>query len=119
MADGETEPDGIYGQFRQAVCNAEDALVERAVATATDLLNPRRCKKPEVRLNAAKFILSHRFPADFSSRSEVRHEGKDGGPIQVAADVKVQPVITADVAAGLDAEQLAALAREFLASKGS
>jgi hypothetical protein len=110
MAEGETAETGIHRDFREAVCKAEDELVERAVQTATDLLNPRKCKEPSTRLNAAKFILSHRFSKEFSSRQEVT--GADGGAVQVEGTVDItvrslEPL--AERIAAMSIEQLDAL----------
>lgn len=89
--------------FAEAVCNAEDDLVRRAVATATDCL---KVKESAVRLNAAKFILSHRFNREFSARQEVT--GPDAGPVQVQADVTVRPLVSNEQLAAMTPEQLAA-----------
>lgn len=119
MEEGETQARGLHKDFRDAVQGAENELLGKLVGLVVNTaIDPATIADPGTRLRAATYMLSNRFPTEFTSRSEVRHEGKDGGPIQVAADVKVQPVITADVAAQLDAEQLAALAREMLATKG-
>ena len=103
-----------YAEFPEAIRNAEDALVQKAVSVVVSLLGPGtkgNRVEPSVRLNAAKFILSHKFPGDFSSRQDVRHEGKDGGPIEVRASVEVQSVITPEAAAAMTLDQLEAATR--------
>jgi hypothetical protein len=118
MQDGEMQTRGPYREFREAVQGAEAELLERLVGAVVDTaLDANTPADPGTRLRAQTYMLSNRFPGEFTTRQEVRHEGKDGGAIQVSADVKVAPIITADVAAGLDPEQLAALAREMM-SKG-
>lgn len=118
LDEGETQSRGPYKDFRDAVQGAETELLGKLVGLVIDTaLDDQRDADPGTRLRAATYMLSNRFPTEFTTRSEVRHEGKDGGPVQVAAAVSIQPVITADVAAGLSPEQLAELAREFMAGR--
>lgn len=115
MQDGETQTRGPYREFREAVQGAEAELLEKLVGAVVDTaLDANTPADPGTRLRAQTYMLSNRFPGEFTTRQEVRHEGKDGGPIAVAAAVTVQPIITADVAAGLEPDQLAALARELM-----
>lgn len=105
LAEGAKHETGKYRDFLEAVCTAEDELVQKAVSTVHSLLDPRRVE-PAVRLNAAKFILSHRFNREFSNRTELT--GADAGPVRVQAEVAVRPLFTADELAAMTPEQLAA-----------
>ena len=105
-----------YADFVRGIEGASDELQEEVTTALTDAL--RDVDKADLRTRTAMWLAERLWPETYGKRSEVRTTGPDGGPVQVQAAVSVQPVITADVAAGLDAEQLAALAREFLASKG-
>lgn len=91
-----------YSDFLDAVCMAEEDLQARAAKVVVDLLAEDNAA---VRLNAAKFLLSHRFPEAWSTRKEVRQTGPDGGPVQVAAKVE----------AGLAPETMDALSPEAVA----
>lgn len=90
-------------EFLERINNAENALHERAAAAVMDILD---CDEATTRLNAAKFVLTHKFPQHWSSRQEVRHQGPDGGPVQVEATVR--PAFTAAQLAAMTPEQLAA-----------
>ncbi|MEZ4241002.1 MAG: hypothetical protein R3F59_33555 [Myxococcota bacterium] len=79
-----------YRQFQQSVCMAEDDLVEKAVGAVADLIAD--ADSDAVRLNAAKFILPHRFNGEFSTRQEVT--GKGGEAVEVRAEVAVRPVFS-------------------------
>lgn len=116
LAKGREQNTGRFRALLVAVEAAEDELVEQAVTAVTSLL---ASADEKVRLNAAKFILSHRYPEEWSTRQEVRHQGADGGPVKIEGAVTVTPVITADVAATLSPEQLAAMAREFMSGRVS
>lgn len=104
MGRGREEP-GPFREFADAVRKAEDDFHSRAARVIRDLLDPGY--EPSVRLNAAKFALSHRFPGDWSSRQEVRTTGADGGPVQVAVTSQVNPL--ADRLAAMTPEQVDAL----------
>lgn len=113
MADGKAAESGIYREFYDSVCTAEDELVRRAVASVTDLLGSKA--DPSVRLNAAKFILSHRFNAEFSNRTEVT--GAEGGPIDHTATVKVQPLVSDAALLAATPDQLGAIIGAMVAPK--
>jgi hypothetical protein len=106
MRDGEAGERRIYREFRQSVCRAEDELVERAVSSITDLFDPESNAEPNTRLNAAKFVLTHRFNGEFSARQEVT--GKGGEAVQVQAEVAVRPVFSDDQLREMTPEQLEA-----------
>jgi hypothetical protein len=97
-----------YVQFQQAVCMAEDDLVEKAVGAVSDLIED--ADSDAVRLNAAKFLLSHRFNSEFSTRQEVT--GKDGAAVEVKAEVRaevaVRPLFSDEQLAAMSPEQLTA-----------
>lgn len=107
LAEGAKHETGKYRDFLDAVCMAEDELVAKAVSTVHDLLGPKRGRAEAVRLNAAKFVLSHRFNREFSTRQEVT--GKDGAPVQVQASVTIRPLVTDQQLAELTPEQLTAV----------
>jgi len=97
----------VYRAFRRSVCSAEHRLEQKAAQTITDLfdpLSPDRAE-PAVRLNAAKFILTHGVLAR-STKREV--SGPEGGPVQVKAEVAVRPLFSDEQLASMTPEQLAA-----------
>lgn len=96
---------------------AEAQLLQRAVSAVTDLLDPNAPGvEPGTRLNAAKFILSHRFREDFTTRTETELTGKDGGPVQV--DATVRPLFSDAQLASLSPEQIAATVRGLVSGSG-
>lgn len=107
--------DKPYADFVRRIEGASDELQDEVTTALTDAL--RDLDKADLRTRTAMWLAERLWPDVYGRRSEVRTTGPDGGPVQVQAAVTVQPVITADVAAGLDADQLAALARELMASK--
>lgn len=108
MQKGDAGEEG-YSEFPEAIRMAEDLLIERAVGSITDIFEGQGYE-PSTRLNAAKFILSHRFPGEFSTRQEVRNTGPDGGPIKVEGTlgVTVAPLFSDEQLAAMGPEQLAA-----------
>lgn len=111
MAEGDREEEGIHREFREAVLRAEAELIERACAAVVDAFEQDEDTGAfrydiKERIAAARFILPHRFPQDFSTRQEVRQTGHDGGPVKVEA--KVQPVFTDAQLAAMSPEQLEA-----------
>lgn len=114
LAEGAEHPSGKYRDFLDAVCKAEEELQNRAAGVIVDLLGSGDERS---RLNAAKFILSHRFPGSWSTRKEVRNTGPNGGPIEVKAEmtaaVELRPLVSREDLAELTrAEVEAALAVE-------
>lgn len=112
LARGREQSTGRFRALLVAVEAAEDELAGEAVTAVTSLL---KSQDEKVRLNAAKFILERRHPEEWGARQQVRHEGPAGGAVQIEGAMTVQPVITADVAASLSPEQLAAMTRELMA----
>jgi len=116
MVEGE-DPSGRpqYRAFRASVLRAEDELISRAVASVVDAFEVddegRYVHELRDRTAAARFILPHRFPREFSTRSEVQASGPDGGPVQVQAEVKVAPLLTDAQLAASTPEQLEAVIR--------
>lgn len=104
MQTGESQETGVYRDFRDAIRRAEDELVQRAVGAVTDQL--AASAKPENRLRAAKFILTHRYGKEFTPRSEVT--GPEGAPVQVQAQVEIRPLFTDEQVSALTPELLAA-----------
>jgi hypothetical protein len=91
-----------FPEFGERLERARAELAQRALTVVVeDSLDP--AQKPEVRLNAAKFILSHIFSTDFATKQVTELTGPNGGPVQV------QPVVSPAEAAQLTDEQLQAL----------
>lgn len=120
LARGREEEDGIYRRFFEAVSEAENDLLRKAVDSVVDLFDPSAPGadriEPSTRLNAAKFILSHRYREDFTTRTETEVSGKDGGPVRV--DATVRPLLSDDQLAQLTPEQLAAAVRGLVEKSG-
>lgn len=107
--------DQPYADFVRRIEGASDELQEEVSGALTDAL--RDVDKADLRTRTAMWLAERLWPDVYGRRSEVRTTGPDGGPVQVEAKVAVAPLITADVAAGLSPEQLAELAREFMAGR--
>ena len=82
-----------HSEFSEAVHNAEDVWVEKAMGRVTDMLDS---KNERVALQAAKFGLSYRFREDFSKRIE--QTGPEGGPVRIEhsgqIDAALRPLVT-------------------------
>lgn len=99
-ASGKCSP---HADFYDAVVEAEASLLRLAVETVSDLLDPTK-SEPGVRLRAAIFLLTHRFPQHFSTRTEVT--GPRGGPVELHARVEVQPLISNEALAAMGPAEL-------------
>ena len=104
-----------YSDLSERIERASMSLQEKVSDVLTNGLESDNI---HVATKVGTWMAERLWPETYGRRSETRLSGPDGGAVQVEAKVSVAPIITADVAAGLDAEQLAALARELLATKG-
>lgn len=122
IGDG-TKFSTIYRDFREAILLADDELIRKCMEGIGDIVDPGpRKKKAEAgtRLNAMKFLLTHRFPGEYTPRTDVRHEGPDGGPVQVTAKVEVQvrPLFSDEQLATMGPEAIAASIAALLSAGG-
>lgn len=106
LKKGREQETGDYRYFLRRVLEAEATLQEQCVDVMQDLLGSGT--PPGVRLGAAKFMLEKRSPEDFGSKTEVRHAGHDGGPIEISAKVEVVPLFSDIQIAQMTPEQLQA-----------
>lgn len=139
MAEGEAGKDRRKREFREAVLRAEDEAIERALRGSVEDAFAATCPacghareasdeaclecgstKPAAyvhdlkdRVSAARFILPHRYPKEFSTRAEVQATGPDGGPVQVQAEVAVRPLFSDEQLAAMTPEQLQAALAGF------
>lgn len=104
--------DRPYAEFVRRIEGASDELQGEVSDALTDAL--RDVDRPDLRARVAMWLAERLWPETYGRRQETRLTGHDGGAVEVKAQVAVAPLITADVAAGLEPEQLAALARELL-----
>lgn len=93
-------------QFLQQIHNAEHSLHRKAATTLVSALDPKH--EMSHRLNAAKYLLSNRWPNEWSTRTEVRQTGHDGGAVKVEATVKPPPLISDAALLEMTPEQVAA-----------
>src|SRR3990172_8611360 len=105
MAQGAEQELGMFRDFRDAVIGAEEGLIEKACSGLANLITGKKVE-PSTRLGAIKFFLTHRYSAEWSTRSEVRNTGPDGGPIKVEGTVV--PLLSDEALVALTPEQLAA-----------
>lgn len=102
-----------FPEFSEAVHDAEDEWVEKAMGKVSDLVDSRN---ERVALAAAKFGLSYRFREDFSKRVEQTGEG--GGPVEVKHSGQVAtPLFTDEQIASMSASQLEAVLKVELEAR--
>jgi hypothetical protein len=108
-----------YAAFLAVVEGAESELVRKAGQVVTDLLGSKKTPHA-VRFAAAKLVLERRRADVWAPRGTLKHEGPDGGPVRVAAqvehsgEVQLAPLVTRETLRELTrAETEAALALEF------
>lgn len=108
-----------YAELAERIEGASSTLQEKVSDVLTNGLESDNI---HVATKVGTWMAERLWPDVYGRRSEVRTTGPDGGAVKVEVEVegtlKVQPFLSADAAASLDPEQLAALAREFLATKG-
>lgn len=102
-----------HAEFSEAVHDAEDHWVEKAMGKVTDLVDS---EDERVAFQAAKFGLSYRFRDDFSKRIE--QTGPDGGPVQHQHGGKVvASLFTDEQIASMSASQLEAVLKVELEAR--
>jgi hypothetical protein len=108
-----------FAAFLAAVEAAESELV-RFAGEGMKKLAVDEDTPPAVKFSAYKFILERRRPDVWAARGTLKHEGPDGGPVRVAAqvehsgEVQLQPLVTRETLRELTrAETEAALALEL------
>lgn len=118
MVDGEAEEEGIYREFRETILNAEARLQRQATLV---LKRQMRSSNQGIAQRAAMYVLTNRFPREFSARHQVEATGRDGGPVavEVSGSVEVRPVFTDEQLAAMSAEQLEAALGVLLKARGA
>jgi hypothetical protein len=107
-----------FADFLEVVEGAERDLVAKAEQVVVDLLGSST--PHAVRFAAAKLIMERRRSSVWAPRGTLKHEGPDGGPVRVAAQVEhsgtvaLAPLVTIETLRALTrAETEAALSVEL------
>jgi len=112
MRWGAEADEGPYKILHDRVVAAEDGLALTACGTLSDLIQAEDSRGAEVphgvRLSATKFLLSHRFSEEWSTKQSVV------STVQVEASVRVQPLVSIDQLATLTSEQLGEMVAALL-----
>lgn len=103
-----------FAAFLAAVEAAESELV-RFAGEGMKTLATHAETPPAVKFSAYKFILERRRPEAWGPKGAVRHEGPDGGPVQVQAQVEARVEAGGEVAVSLSLRDLTEAQLEALA----